>query len=152
MEPHGVSTPIEPRRDKFNRRLCTAHRSKTGEPCMAPAMRGQNVCRAHGGAASAAKRAAKLRLAALVEPAIATLAREMADRSNTSRDKQTAANSLLDRAGWGRVTKIEAADARELLFQRLLEIQADNDGRDAGVADAPSDPLDDDDDEQGDQQ
>jgi len=119
---------------------------------MAPAMRGQNVCRAHGGAASAAKRAAKLRLAALVEPAIATLAREMADRSNTSRDKQTAANSLLDRAGWGRVTKIEAADARELLFQRLLEIQADNDGRDAGVADAPSDPLDDDDDEQGDQQ
>lgn len=79
----------------------------------------------HGGSTQASRQRAKIRLMELVDPAIATLAKEMADPSNTSKDKQSAANSILDRAGWGRVTRVDATDAREQLLQRLQEIQAD---------------------------
>ena len=85
-------------------------------------MSGSSVCRMHGGGSALARRKAKLRLAELVDPAIATLAREMTT-AEKSADKQAAANSLLDRAGWGRVTKVEQTDARSLLVQRLLEIR-----------------------------
>ena len=66
------------------------------------------------------------RLAALVDPAIAVLAREMVDPENKSSDRQAAANSLLDRAGWGRVQKVEHTDARDMLMQRLLEMRGES--------------------------
>ena len=86
-------------------------------------MHGQRVCRLHGGGTQASKAKAKLRLAGLVDPAIATLAKEMVNPDTTSRARQSAANSILDRAGWGRVTKVEAVDARALLLQRLRELR-----------------------------
>lgn len=79
----------------------------------------------HGGSSPQARNKAKLRLAELVDPAIATLAREMASADKSS-DRQRAANSILDRSGFGRSRKIEGADARELLTQKLLEMQAES--------------------------
>jgi hypothetical protein len=122
--------PMEPgyqsglRRDRQNRLLCQARSSRTGLPCNAPVVTGMRVCFVHGGASPQARSKAKLRLAELVDPAIATLAREMTT-AESSADRQRAANSILDRAGWGRVTTIEAGDARELLIQRLLSMKAD---------------------------
>jgi hypothetical protein len=110
------------RRDQQGRALCHAHSGRTGELCNAPAVRGMTVCRTHGGASKQAINKAKLRLAELVDPAIATLAREMAT-AETSADRQRAANSILDRAGWGRVTAIEGGDVRELLIARLLSMR-----------------------------
>lgn len=96
--------------------------NKQGLDCTRPAVPGATVCRYHGGAAPQVQRKAKLRLLELVDPAIATLAREMAS-AEKSADKQRAANSILDRAGFGRVTKIENADARELLRDKLIELR-----------------------------
>jgi hypothetical protein len=120
---HGDEKPMEFRFDARNRRLCSAHSSRTGELCRNAAMHGQKVCRSHGGSARRARDKATLRLAGLVDPAIATLAREMVN-ADTSRERQSAANSILDRSGWGRVTKVEAVDARQMLLQRLHEMQA----------------------------
>lgn len=111
----------KPRYDENGTLLCHAH-TQRGTLCMAPAISGGRVCRVHGGSASQVKRAARLRLAELVNPAIATLAREMANAEKSS-DRQRAANSILDRAGISRVQKIEGADAREMLKQRLAAIK-----------------------------
>lgn len=109
------------RYDDQNRRLCHAKSQRSGELCRAPAMAGQRVCRVHGGSTPQAKQAAKLRLASLVNPAIGTLAREMT-RADRSADRQRAANSILDRAGIGRVQHIDnVADSKELLFEMLRE-------------------------------
>jgi len=126
---YATSGDMQPRIDDMNRVLCKAHASRTGELCRAPAMAGQMVCRLHGGGTQASKAKAKLRLAGLVDPAIATLAKEMVN-ADSSRDKQAAANSILDRAGWGRVTRVEAVDARQVLLDRLRELR-----------DAAEDPL-----------
>lgn len=86
-------------------------------------MKGQRVCLKHGGASPQAKRKAQLRLAELVSPAIATLAREMANADKSS-DKQRAANSILDRAGVPRsVTSPDGEAARDLLLERLYQLR-----------------------------
>lgn len=128
-----MSGDMQPRVDDHNRVLCSAHASRTGELCRAPAMHGQRVCRLHGGGTQASKAKAKLRLAGLVDPAIATLAREMVN-GDTSAARQSAANSILDRAGWGRVTRVEAVDARQVLLDRLREL------RDAAEEPLPAEP------------
>lgn len=46
-----------------NMRFCTAHRKCDGGPCTQPAMRGQNVCRLHGGGAKQNREAAASRIA-----------------------------------------------------------------------------------------
>lgn len=112
-----------PRHDKQNRQLCAANRTN-GEPCNAPAMRGQTVCRVHGGSAPQARRKARLRLDALAYPAIATLAKELTEATE-SRDRQSAANSILDRSGYSRTHTISTDDAREILLERLLQAHED---------------------------
>lgn len=105
------------------RRQCVATSHSTGERCQRPPIKGATVCRFHGGAAPQVKKAAQLRLLELVEPAIATLAREMV-RAEKSADRQRAANSILDRAGVPR--SVQAADpeaARELLILKLRELR-----------------------------
>ena len=109
------------RYDELGRRLCQG-KKKTGEPCMAPAMAGQFRCRAHGGNRQDSKRKARIRMAELVDPAIATLAKEMM-KAETSRDRQNAANSILDRAGYGRASKVEYEDAKALLLERVAEMK-----------------------------
>ena len=49
--------------DPSNRRRCTGHSSRTGEPCKKWAMFGASVCYSHGGSASQVRAAAQLRLA-----------------------------------------------------------------------------------------
>lgn len=109
----------EPRRTKSGALACHAT-NKKGEPCGAPAILGGKVCRTHGGSAPQVKRAAQLRLAALVDPAITVLEDQMENGEN-GRDKQAAANSVLDRAGYGRTQNVNVEDARDMLLQRLLE-------------------------------
>ena len=102
-------------------RKCTAT-NRRGERCGNYAIRGGNVCKFHGGGAPQVRRKANLRLAALVEPAIATLAKEMV-QADKSADRQRAANSILDRAGFGRTSMVNATDARDILVQRLMEMR-----------------------------
>ena len=112
------------RYDENNRRLCHAT-SRLKVPCKSPAMPGQKNCRMHGGKAPQTLRKARLKLSELVDPAIAVLAKEMV-KAEDSADKQRAANSILDRAGMGRVTKVEAEDAKNLLFDRIMAMREEN--------------------------
>lgn len=122
--------PADPRsgvqRDAQNRPLCGA-RTRAGASCRQPAMRGGFRCRMHGGASPQAKRKARLRLAELVDPAIATIARVMVSGAKDA-DRLRAAEAILDRAGHPRASRIEGhisvEDARETLIERLLELRA----------------------------
>ena len=127
----------DPRRGAQGQRLCQAKSQRTGELCNGYAMAGQRVCAQHGGTTPASMRKAKLRLAELVDPAIGTLAREMAT-AQSSKDRMAAANSILDRAGWGRVSNVEVGDARDALIARLIALR-DEYQTDSGPAtiDAP---------------
>ena len=115
-------------------RRCHARSKATGKECGREAVPGATVCRYHGGAAPQVQRKAALRLLELVDPAIGTLAREMAT-ADKSADRQRAANSILDRAGIAR--KVETPDsdiARAMLVERLLAL------RDVEPAPPPSTP------------
>ena len=117
--------PKAPRYDAQGRLLCRARRRGTDELCRGLAMQGSRVCRIHGGTAPQTMQKARLRLLELIDPAITTLAREMAT-AERSGDKQRAANSLLDRAGVPRVVKSPESDvARALLIERLRAIRGD---------------------------
>lgn len=100
---------------------CTA-KNRQGNRCGNSPEPGTNVCRLHGGAAPQVRRKATLRLMELVDPAIATLAREMA-RADKSADRQRAANSILDRAGVVRQGDPDADLARALLVERLIALR-----------------------------
>lgn len=86
----------------------------------------------HGGASPQARRKARLRLAELADPAIATLARVMADPETKTSDKLRAADSILDRAGYGRTQTIETAEAREILLERITALQMERESIEAG--------------------
>lgn len=100
---------------------CSA-RNKVGNRCGKRPEPGTNVCRLHGGAAPQVRRKAALRLMELVDPAIATLAREMT-RADKSADRQRAANSILDRAGIVRQVDHDTETAKALLVERLLAMR-----------------------------
>src|SRR5262245_4899944 len=51
-------------------RQCAAHSSRTKERCRKYAIRGARTCRSHGSAASQVRRAARVRMAALVDPSL----------------------------------------------------------------------------------
>lgn len=120
--------------DKQGRLLCTA-KNRAGQPCSAPSVSGTRVCRNHGGASPQARRKAKLRLAELVDPAIATIARVMTDPNTKPSEKLRAADSLLDRAGHGRAQKIETEDAKALLMNRLIALKHQEDNTEEEVDD-----------------
>lgn len=101
---------------------CAATSRQTQEQCKNAPIKGGTVCRFHGGAAPQTKKKAALRLAALVDPAIATLGREMV-KAEKSSDRQRAANSILDRAGITRGHTSEIETARALLLDRLIELR-----------------------------
>lgn len=103
---------------------CRAKSSTTGQRCGQRPIPGGFVCRYHGGSAPQVQRKASMRLAELVMPAIAVLAREMV-KADKSADKQRAANSILDRAGITRGQSAEIDAARDLLLARLLDKQAE---------------------------
>jgi hypothetical protein len=102
-------------------------RNRQGERCGKPAHPGAVVCRLHGGAAPQVKRKAALRLASLVDPAIAVLAQVMTDKDAKPGDRLRATNSILDRAGIVRQQDMDVEAAQALLVQRLLEARASRD-------------------------
>lgn len=125
-DPNPTSgTPIEaaPTGRIFHGPRCRARAVSTGEQCGNPAIPGAVVCKYHGGAAPQVRAKAQLRLVELIDPAIATLAREMTTAKN-SNDRQRAANSLLDRAGVPRRTEVDHGAAQALLMDRIQEVLA----------------------------
>ena len=94
---------------KSPKRLCTAHKSN-GEPCGRPPIRGGSVCATHGGSAPQVRKAANLRLAAAVDPAIDALLeclkKNARRRLRYPAQALGAANSILDRAGFKQAERI----------------------------------------------
>ena len=97
-------------------RLCSAH-NRAGQPCNKFAMRGQNICRNHGGAspqalAKAAKAVelAELRLRNLAPRAVAEL-ESLATSASSEAVRLGAANSLVDRAVGRAAERIQVAAA-----------------------------------------
>lgn len=106
-------------------RRCTATSKQTGNRCRRYREPGATVCRVHGGAAPQVRKKAALRLLELVDPAVAVLAREMVNADRSS-DRQSAANSILDRAGVARKTETVAVDAaRQTLVERLIALRSE---------------------------
>ena len=78
---------------------CHATSKGSGNPCKRPAIAGATVCRVHGGAAPQVREAARLRLLALVDPALATLARAVRGKGKPTAVEIRAATEILNRAG-----------------------------------------------------
>lgn len=145
MEP--VTQPQEAERDAQGRRMCGA-RTRDGGSCRAPAMDGQRRCRGHGGASPQARKAARLRLADLQDPAIATLARLMATGS-TEMIRFRAAEAILDRGGNPRSSRVEATiqqqaeQSREMLVERLRQLRDEKAAERGEIEAAPARPVED---------
>jgi hypothetical protein len=84
--------------DRPTKRRCKAHSSRTGEPCKLPPLKGQDVCRSHGGAAKQCRQAAQRRL----DEAADRMAKELlgiAYGAESEAVKLAAVKDALDRAG-----------------------------------------------------
>jgi hypothetical protein len=81
---------------RAGRNQCVAHK-KTGERCRKAAMRGQRVCRFHGGATKASRNAAQMRLLAAAEPLVVELIRIALDKKNDDDRKLRAIMDALNR-------------------------------------------------------
>lgn len=88
-------------------RRCTATANRTGERCKAPAIKGHNVCRVHGGASPQVVRTAKQRLLELASPAVAALQEVLTNPETDNATKVRAALGILDRTGHGPGAKLE---------------------------------------------
>lgn len=82
---------------------CTAKAKSTGKPCTRKANAGTNVCQVHGGSAPQVKEAARLRLLAMVDPALATIQRSLTRKykpgEHPTAVELAAAREVLNRAG-----------------------------------------------------
>jgi hypothetical protein len=107
------------------KKIC-GKKTRAGKPCQKSPIKGGTVCRLHGGSAPQVKRAAKLRLLELVDPAIATLARIMATSDNEAL-RLKAADSILDRGGLPKGAQVTVEDARSALYEALLAYRDNED-------------------------
>lgn len=78
---------------------CSAHSSRTGEPCRKWAVAGSNVCQTHGGSAPQVKAKARLRLLAASDPVAAALVKIALDKNQPAAARVQACKDILDRAG-----------------------------------------------------
>ena len=102
---------------------CKAHR-RDGAQCGNPAMRGTSTCRMHGGKAPQVQRAARARLAAMIDPALDVLQRLMSDPKVAEAVCLRAAENVLDRAGLPRNVDMSQPDiAREVLVAHLIALR-----------------------------
>ncbi len=129
---------------ELERRRCVGDSKQRGERCLNRPIPGGTVCRFHGGKAPQVVRSAKLRLAALVDPAIVNLAAVLEADPATWKllevgtdtrpgvwkrvgvdhaDKIRAAEAILDRTGHPRRTELDVAGARERLIERIRDRQ-----------------------------
>jgi hypothetical protein len=105
--------------------------SRAGHRCKQPAIDGGTVCRYHGGNAPQVKAAAARRLATLVDPAIAVLARLLRPRRGAlTRLELDAARDVLDRNGFAaaRAHRLvnEAGEDRGLTLADLDAMREDS--------------------------
>lgn len=87
--------------------------------CRRTATPGSPVCTTHGSRTPQAARKARLRLIELVDPAIATVARLMAN-ADSEAVRLRAAENVLDRAGYPRRSEVDIEAGREVLHERIL--------------------------------
>jgi len=111
----------EQRYGNVGQRLCSAT-NRAGEPCRAPAMRMQTVCRVHGGSSPQAKAAARRRLLELVDPAITQLTSEL-EQADLSKDRLKAIEMILDRTGFGKQMTVEVDDVRDMVADRIRSLR-----------------------------
>lgn len=86
---------------------CTAHSSRTGDPCQRPPIKGATVCRTHGGAAPQVQKAARARILEAADTVAAALVRLALDDETPPAVRVQALRDLLDRAGEGAAQKVE---------------------------------------------
>lgn len=113
-------------RSSSGKKAICGKKTRKGTPCQKSPIKGGTVCRLHGGSAPQVKRAAKLRLLELVDPAIATLARIMATSDNEAL-RLKAADSILDRGGLPKGAQVTVEDARSALYEALLAYRDNED-------------------------
>lgn len=119
------------------RTTCKATSKRSGERCHNPPMKGQEVCRMHGGATKAARARAEERLLAATDPAAAKLVSLMTDRTVPYSVQLAAAKDILDRAGIGTKQELDVVikpwqrDIHELIVD--LPAAEDDDVVDAEV-------------------
>ena len=90
---------------------CKAHSSRSGKRCKKQAIAGATVCATHGGGAPQVRKAAALRVIALVDPALANLASDLKSKNPTIRQRATF--DVLDRAGLKAVDKLQLFGAED---------------------------------------
>jgi hypothetical protein len=89
-------------------RRCTAHSSRTGQPCKRAAVIGGAVCSKHGGSAPQVKARAAERILMSADLGARRLIQFMNDRKVPYAVRLRAAESLLDRAGLGATQMVKA--------------------------------------------
>jgi len=119
-----VGDPLRAIGEALAAHRCTAKSKQSGNQCRNAAVAGATVCVYHGGKAPQVRRSAALRLASLVDPAIAVLARELTSTTNKSADRLRAVENVLDRAGLPRAVDTDTDTARQLLVERLMALRA----------------------------
>jgi hypothetical protein len=101
--------------------LCSAHLSDgSGQGCKKAAMRGQSVCRSHGGAAPAARAAADRRLDALLPKALNRVEHTIDDMSIDAAVRLRASFGVMDRRGIGEVSTLRVEHVQEPVDVRTL--------------------------------
>ena len=91
----------------MQRRIC-GRKTRGGYPCKISPMRGQTVCRMHGGMAPQNIKTAEERLRAMVHPAISGLA-ELINKADSDSVRLSAIRDLLDRTGYKLPDKLETS-------------------------------------------
>jgi hypothetical protein len=125
---------------------CTAHSSRTGEQCRAPAIRGGTVCVTHGGAAPQVKAKALERIQAAAVDVAAELVR-LAIHADSESVRVQAAKDILDRAGLKptqlieqEITHHQVDDFAETVRRLEAELAGRGGSRSAVAADPPAPP------------
>lgn len=129
LQTHGRPVPMntsktpEPGRDSGRR--CTAHSSRTGEPCKKLAIRGGVVCRSHGGGSPQARLKARERLDAMVEPALTDLqwAIRTAKKNQDVQAVLRAVFGILDRTGFPAGLKVDLEADPDQILARILGVE-----------------------------
>jgi len=85
---------------------CSEMSRHTGEPCGKYAIHGSTVCPTHGGQLPNVQKAAKQRLLALVDPALAELQKIIDKSSTADADRLKAIQMVLDRTGYHAKTEM----------------------------------------------
>ena len=93
----------------YEKALCKARGKTSKKPCGNPPMRGQSVCRMHGGATASSRAAAKERILAAADMAAAQLINFMNSSDVPYPVRLAAARDLLDRADLTGKTTVEVS-------------------------------------------